>query len=390
MFWLLAALFIVMLYLIYTPLQRVHQQIKQEAIITTNILDDPEYLERMIRRRYVPLHALPRVDFNASFETIEGPGGGHCFSYPIRVSRRDVVSYDCAALCDDIRAAYFYVGPYDRLVIDGIELEEGGYCTTNSVPRNCNRETSIMLHSINHWTCISEDPRFFAGRDGLIQTAGRQHYNSIRPGFYVLNTLWDSLLNREVDPTINTFRRTWDDLKEDGTRRFEVRCNAPDDKGNEMFVNPLNQIECLPNVCTKVQFAHRSIKPNFETGECDCGDYSVTRVTNINSNDKSSICVNVIDRRDVANRSYIFRVPCISMDMPINEYSDDVLLCPPNLVDTNTDNAYEFILYGVVPLSGNGIHEPTTQFYNGTRSRISWRDVNPNYTSVYDRPVPRS
>lgn len=388
MFWLLTSLFIILLYLIYSPLQRTYQQIKLKTEATNKILDDPEYLERMIRRRYAPLHALPRVEFNASFDTLEGPGGGHCFSQPVRVSRQDLVTYDCASLCDDVRAAYFYVGPYDRLVVDGNELQEGGYCTTNSVPRNCNRETSILIHSINHWTCIAEDPRYYAGRTGLIQTAGRQHYNRIRPGFYVLNTLWDTLLDREVDPTINTFRRTWDDVNEDGTRRFQVRCNAPDEKGNAMFVNPRNPIECLPNVCTNMQFAVRTVLPNFETGECDCGDYNDTRVTHLDRWDKSSVCVSVVDRRNVSDRSYIFRVPCISMDMPINQYRDDVLLCPPHLINTNTDNAYEFILYGVVPLSGNGIHEPTTQLYNDTRSRINWRDVNPNYVSDYDRPLP--
>ncbi|AQQ80310.1 PIF-2 [Betabaculovirus altermyunipunctae] len=378
MFWLLAAIFLIVLYLIYTPLQRTYGQIRRETIATNSVLDDPAYLEMMTRRRYAPLHALPRVDFNPSFETLEGPHGGHCFSYPIRVSTRDVIAYDCAALCDDSRAAYFFVGPYDTLVVDGVELREGGYCTTNSVPRNCNRETSILVHSINHWTCIAEDPRFFAGHTGLVQTAGRQHYNRTYPGFYVLNVLWDTVLDRQVDPTINNFRRTWDDLKEDGTRRFQVRCNAPDEKGNLMFNNPLNPIECLPNVCTNVNFAQRTIMPNFETGECDCGDYNETRVAHLDSNDKSSVCVSVIDRR-VEHKSYIFRVPCISMDMSINDYRDDVLLCPEDIINTNTDNAYEFFLYGVVTLSHNGIDEPTTQLYNDTRSRIRWRDFNPNF-----------
>ncbi|AJK91698.1 pif-2 [Spodoptera frugiperda granulovirus] len=375
MFWLLTSLFIILLYLIYTPLQRAQQQIQQDMIATNKTLDDPEYLELMKRRRYAPLHSLPRVDFNPSFETLDGANGGHCFSYPIRVSWLDATTYDCASLCDDIRAAYFYVGPYDTLIVDGRELQEGGYCTTNSVPRNCNRETSILLHSINQWTCIAEDPRYFAGRDGLVQTAGRQHFNRIRPGFDPLNVLWDTLLNRQVDPTVNTFRYSWDELKPDGTRRFEVRCNAPDDKGNLMFVNPLNPIECLPNVCTNVQFVHRSVMPNFTTGECECGDYEETRVTHLISYDKSSICVSVIDRWDERNRRYIYRVPCVSMDMPVNMYRDDMLLCPPGLINLNTDNAYEFQLDGVIPLSGNGIHEPTHQFYLMTRSRISWRDI---------------
>ncbi|ABQ51982.1 pif-2 [Spodoptera litura granulovirus] len=376
MFWVLCALLLFLLYLLYSPMQSAYFDIKTEAHERQLLMNDPVFIESMRRRRYAPLHTLPRITFNASFDTLEASYGGHCFTTPTRVTSEDVPQYNCVAVCDDNRAAYFYVSSFDNFIVNGIRLREGGYCTTNSIPRNCNRETSVLIHSINHWTCIPEDPRFYAGNNNLVPVAGRQHSTMMLPSDINKNVLYDRLLNRPVNPTVNNFRRSWDEELPQGGRRFVVYCNGLDMKHNLMFNNPLNPIECLPNVCTNVNYVHRSVIPNFEKGECDCGDVNETRVANIDYRDKSSKCASVVDRLYINDKYCTFRIDCLALDTPVADFRTDILLCPPDIFNSNTDFAYEFVLEGVVPMSGNGIREPTYRLWNDTRTRIVWRDIN--------------
>lgn len=222
-------------------------------------------------------------------------------------------------------------------IVNGERLSSGGYCTMNSVPRNCNSETSLILYSVNQWTCIAEDPRYFAGEGNLIQVAGRQHSDEILSSDINKIVLWDNRLDRQVNPAVNTFRSSWDERLEDGRRRFEVRCGALDKNYNQMFLNPYNEIECLPNVCTSTQWIHRDVKPNFEKGICECGASNVTRVEHIDQNDPSSKCAGVTNRLNKEEREFNFRVECLSLDTLVSEFNENKLLCPPSLFNQNTD-----------------------------------------------------
>nr|QGY99290.1 PIF-1 [Cydia pomonella granulovirus] len=365
-------LFVLFLFLHYLPLYHAHQQIHYETVARNQLLDDDDYRESMHRRRYAPLHTLPTVRWHSNFDTI----GGSCFSVPTLVTTSNTGTFDCTAVCNDERAVYFFVNPHDKFIVNGARLVSGGYCTVNSVPRHCNSETSLIMHSVNQWTCIAEDPRFYAGEGNLIQVAGRQHSDEVLPEEMDKIVLWDNVTGAPVNPVVNTFRYSWDDRMEDGSRRFEVKCGALDQRHNEMFLNPYNEIECLPNVCTSVQWAHRDVKPVFDGGVCDCGDVNMTRVEHIDVNDRSSKCAAIVNRLDGVERSYSFRVDCLSLDTPITEFAENKLLCPPEIFNQNTDFAYTFTLHGVVPLSGNGIDEPTTGLWRDTRNRVVWNSVN--------------
>nr|AUF81988.1 per os infectivity factor-2 [Cryptophlebia leucotreta granulovirus] len=367
-------LFVLLLSLCYLPLFNAHQKIYNEKVERVEILNNEEFKEIVYRRRYAPLHTLPTVKWHSNFDTLEG--SSNCFSVPILVTTTNTGTFDCGAVCKDERALYFFVTPHDKFVVNGVLLPSGGYCTMNSVPRNCNSETSLIIFSVNQWTCIAEDPRYFAGEGNLIQVAGRQHSSHISPEQIDKVVLWDNLMNRVVNPVVNTFRYSWDDVLEDGNRRFEVKCDALDLKHNEMFLNPFNKIECLPNVCTSVNWAHRDVKPNFEIGVCECGNVNITRVQHIDENDASSKCAAIINRLNKNERNYNFRVECLSMDTPITEFKYDKLLCPPEIFTQNTDFAYTFSLNGVIPLSGNGIDEPTTRLWKDTQNRILWNSIN--------------
>ncbi|ANF29765.1 pif2 [Catopsilia pomona nucleopolyhedrovirus] len=364
------------LYILYRPFYQAYTHIKQTQQQYNDTLDDRmEYIESVMQRRhYVPIETLPTVKFDTNLGTLAGDTI-KCMSMPMYVTDVDVPMFDCSQICDDPSAAYFYVNNTDVFVVNGHRLSVGGYCTTNSVPRNCNRETSVILMSLNQWTCIAEDPRYYAGANNMTQLAGRQHFDRIMPGESEKNVLFDKLLGREVNVTTNTFRRNWDELLDDGSRRFEMRCNARDNNNNQMFVNPLNPLECLPNVCTNVNNVHPAVRPVFETGECDCGDETITRVTHSVPNDKSSMCASIVDGLDRTTASYRYRVECINLYTSLLNFSNDKLLCPSDTFDSNTDAAFAFEVPGSYPLSGNGIDEPTHRFYLDTKSRINYTDV---------------
>nr|AFS52006.1 DekiORF129 [Dendrolimus kikuchii nucleopolyhedrovirus] len=366
----------VFIYIIYRPFYLAYAHIKEQQNIYNATLDDRmDYIESVMRRRhYVPIEALPAVRFDTKLGTLAGETI-KCMSMPMFVNEIEMPMFDCSELCEDAAAAYFYVGPADTFVINGLRLSTGGYCTTNSVPRNCNRETSVILMSLNQWTCIAEDPRYFSGTDNMVQLAGRQHFDRIMPGESDRNVLFDRSLGREVDVRTNTFRRSWDELLADGSRRFEMRCNARDRNNNLMFVNPLNPMECLPNVCTNVSNVHLSVRPVFEAGECDCGDPAVTRVTHTVPGDASSICASVVDGLNRDTASYVFRIECVNLYTSILDFSSDKLLCPSDTFDRNTDAAFAFEVPGTYPLSGNGIDEPTHRFWLDTKSRVQYSDA---------------
>ncbi|APO13925.1 PIF-2 [Plodia interpunctella granulovirus] len=370
MFWLIVTLFVLFLYILYLPLKTTYDVMYTEMLERNALVNDDEFREAMKNRRYTPLHALPAVRWHYNFDTLEGSSS--CFSVPTLVTVTNTGTFDCAAVCNDDRAVYFFVNPNDKFVVNGTLLMSGGYCTMNSVPRNCNSETSLILYSVNQWTCIAEDPRYFAGEGNLVQIAGRQHGDHILPGDADKIVLWDNERNRAVNPVMVSHRYTWDDRMADGKRRFEVRCEALDIRHNLMFNNPHNEIECLPNVCTTVNWIHRDVRPNFDNGTCDCGNFNNTRVRHITDSDPTSMCASIVNRLDFQEGAYEFRVGCLSLDTPITEYHEDKLLCPPDIFNQNTDFAYTFRVEGVVPMSGNGIDEPTTRLWKETRNRINW------------------
>ncbi|AGR57169.1 PIF-3 [Choristoneura rosaceana nucleopolyhedrovirus] len=368
----LFALLFIVVWPFYQAFYHIHSAQKD---YNNTLTDRIEYIEKVMRRRhYVPMEALPSVRFDTNLGTLAGETL-RCMSVPLYVSELDLPLFDCSEVCEDPGAVYFFVGAGDTYVVNGHKLAVGGYCTTNSVPRDCNRETSVVLMSLNQWTCIAEDPRYFAGTSNMTQLAGRQHFDRILPGQSDRNILFDRLLGREVNVATNTFRRSWDELLEDGSRRFEMRCNARDSNNNLMFLNPLNPLECLPNVCTNVNYVHSSVRPVFESGECDCGDEAVTRVRHVVPGDSASMCASIVDGLDVNTASHRFRVDCVNTYTLVERFSSNKLLCPSDTFDSNTDAAFAFEVPGSYPMSGNGLDEPTHRFFLDTRSRVRYDDV---------------
>jgi hypothetical protein len=365
---------ILFLYLFFLPAITVNDGITATQLqYMANMEANRDHINAVLTNRpYAPFELLPQINLNANL--------GHlnqtllCFQTPIRVSSDRQENYNCALACGHPQAQYFFVEETDVFVVNGDVLQSGGYCTTSTIPENCNRETSIVLFSNNQWTCIAEDPRYFAGMANAQQVAGRQHPQLIRPGTEQNNVLIDRLLAHEVDVSRNTFRQSWDELMEDGTRRFVVVCNALDRNNNLMFVNPLNPIECLPNVCTNVSNVHGDVKPNFATGECDCGDYLVTRVTHVDANDPSSICASIVNTFDEETNTYTFRRDCLLPFDPVTKLDTARVFCPPGIFNAQTDGAYSVQLRGVQAQDpALSVHDFTNRQYLELKERIDFR-----------------
>ncbi|AAP85676.1 ORF_39 [Adoxophyes orana granulovirus] len=373
MIFVLLIVLILMLYILYQPLHQAYIVMRKQSDQRQILFADDSLKEAMRRRRYAPLHTLPTVKWQNVYTDT---AGGACFAVPVLVTVNDTGTFDCSSICDNETAVYFFVNSSDNYIVNGTRLIRGGYCTLNSIPRNCNSETSLILYSVNQWTCIAEDPRYYAGESNIVQIAGRQHSDQILAVDIDKIVLWDNMLQRSVNPFVNTHRHNWDEkIAGSDVRRFSVQCNALDIRHNQMFINPYNALECLPNVCTSARGVHRDVKPDFVRGVCDCGDFDITRVRHIDENAPSSRCASIVNRLIKENRDYQFRVECLSLDTPITDYSPTKPLCPPEIFNQNTDFAYTFTLQGVVPLSGNGIDEPTHGLWRDTRSRIVWNDV---------------
>ena len=123
------------------------------------------------------------------------------------------------------------------------------------------------------------------------------------------------------------------------------------------------------------------VRPNFETGECECGDFNQTRVRHIVPGDRTSMCAAVTDTYDPRTFSLQFRVDCVSFNMPFELYSRDMLWCNDTIFNVNTDNAELFTVPGSFPRSGNGIDEVTWRFMMDIRDRA---------TLGYPRPQPET
>lgn len=355
--------------LLYTVYDVVNVQKEYVNTIEENV---ENIATTLANSRYVPLENLPNININNSFDyaTVENK----CFSAPVRVTNVESSSFDCSSICDTEASTYFFINENDIFVVNGSQLSSGGYCTTTSLPTKCNRETSIVLYSVNTWSCIAEDPRFFAGEANSVQIAGRQHSHMILPGYEQYNILYDKLLENEVDITRNTFRSSWDELMDDGTRRFVVICNALDINYNLMFVNPYNEIECLPNVCTNVQYAHTDVRPDFVNGICDCGDYDETRMINVTSDDPTSLCASIVNEADYDNNVYKIRTDCLKMTDNVSklEISGVRLFCPPDIFNTTGDAANQVEIKGFACRTENGRDELTYRQEADFGSRLTY------------------
>ena len=167
---------------------------------------------------------------------------------------------------------------------NGVKLTEGSWCVLDSV--YCNPKTSYVAATVNSNVCKSKYPNMFGGPSGNTVIACNNEYYPATGSI-----LWDNLQNEAVDPlTINMSHE--DETISDGSYRFTCQFNK-DINENKYIPHPLNRFQPIRDPCKNTIFkASTDIKVIMNPTDwfCDCGNYSVTRVKNLDSGNPKSTC----------------------------------------------------------------------------------------------------
>lgn len=215
----------------------------------------------------------------------------NCAKGPVFInSEFKIDNLDCIRICVNDSAKAIKVEEEESIAFDNSFLSPGSYCIIGPRPE-CNTNTTIVLMTINSVTCRSKFPELVGGKVGnTIVACNNSIINDPK------NILWDNKNNKPFN-TYTTKLTNVDELLEDSSSfRFTCKFNGTDNLGNKYIESPLNRFHPMKNYCTQTIYkAHPDIKFVLQGDNfiCDCGNYEITRVKNINENDKSSICSNV-------------------------------------------------------------------------------------------------
>ncbi|UHB41732.1 PIF-2 [Macrobrachium rosenbergii nudivirus] len=191
-------------------------------------------------------------------------------------------------------------------VYDNKFVKKGVYCTVD--PVNCNHNTGYVVATVNSVTCRTKYPNMFGGETATAITAcNNEKYPSTG------SILWDYANNEAVDPlTVNMTHE--DELLPDGSFRFACKFAESNNK-NPYIKHPLNRFHPIIDKCNdSIYAADYSVHAVIDdkTWYCDCGDYNVTRVKNLDQNDPKSICTSCF--REKVNNTYKVPYMCYNKD----------------------------------------------------------------------------
>ncbi|XP_028044486.1 uncharacterized protein LOC113558155 [Rhopalosiphum maidis] len=237
---------------------------------------------------------------------------------------------DCKRACANDTAHVVNVTNDDSMYFENTKLEPGVYCAIGRRPA-CNVKTTSILMTINSVTCRSKYPRLFGGETGNDVIACNDV--SINDP---LNILWDYRDNVRVRAETIDMHDT-DELLNNGAYRFRCRYFGKDSNGNNFIENPYDRLHPMRNYCSEYIYgAHPSIRPvvDVEAGTmyCDCGDPNVTRVRNINIDDRSTRCSEeTYEYKTLYPNQKSIKIPykCFTINSPIEDVGR-YMPCPPD------------------------------------------------------------
>lgn len=255
---------------------------------------------------------------------------------------------DCIKVCANSSASVINVEEGETFISNSSVLQPGAHCIIGPRPE-CNMKTTDALMTINSIVCRPKFPNLFGGPTGTnVVACNNRLINDPQ------NYLWDYKYNQKVDPW-TTVVTDEDELLNDGAFRFRCRFNGYDVRQNKYMQHPFNRFHPISNYCaSQIYRAHPDVQTIFKsdgTFECDCGNAQDTRVQNLDPNDKSSLCSNIIKQveLDIRNR-YTITVPykCFTL------YSllEDVGKYPPCPNDQFTREGSQ-MSYVTVPFTTN-------------------------------------
>lgn len=237
---------------------------------------------------------------------------------------------DCQRICANETAYVLKVTKDNATYYENSKLEAGSYCMLGRRPE-CNTKTTSILMTINSVTCRSKYPKLFGGKTGNdVIACNNSRIND------PLNVLWDYKHNTRVRAETISLRDE-NELLSDGNYRFRCRFMGKDSNNNNFMENPYDRFHPMKNYCAEYVYgAHPSVKTVIDlennTIRCDCGDYSTTRVSNINPDDVSTRCSNEIyENKTLLPNQKRVTIPykCFTVNSPIEEVGK-YMPCPPD------------------------------------------------------------
>ncbi|UVT30812.1 PIF-2 [Penaeus vannamei nudivirus] len=189
-------------------------------------------------------------------------------------------------------------------------VQPGVYCTV--APTKCNLKTGYAVATINSVVCKSKFPRMFGGKQATdILACNDAKYPSTG------SILWDYANNEEVDPnTVNITHE--DETLPDGSFRFRCKFNETE-MGNPYIAHPIDRFHPIADVCNKTIYrADYSVHAKVdESGwSCDCGNFSDTRVSHLDSSNPQSTCTSCFPEKNDSNNIYKIPYLCYKETSP--------------------------------------------------------------------------
>lgn len=235
---------------------------------------------------------------------------------------------DCVRFCLNSEAKTVQVNDNDETYFYNKLLTPGVYCQLGPRPQ-CNTKTTVAIITLNSVVCRSKFPKIFSGKLGnrIIACNNKNIYDP-------QNILWDYKIDELVNPLTTTMTNE-DELLPNGEYRFRCKFNGMDGNKNLYQENPLDRFHPIRNWCSQYIFAaHPNVKLRFEkdaTFTCDCGDYNVTRVRNID-NDPKKPCSDKITSLTKTGDRYKLKIPynCFTLYSAAEDIGR-LPPCPPSL-----------------------------------------------------------
>lgn len=186
---------------------------------------------------------------------------------------------NCADRChvsSEDEVQYTFITDNTRYISGRLHLKPGAWCLPTKAA-SCNTNTSLVVYSINGWMCLPKTD-LFGGEGGnrILACNG-----SVRDN--MTNETYNTYI-----PSNLTFNDFYEDKLSDGRYRFECPPDLRDEYQNKFLLSPFNRFHLIHNFCVKdIPFADDAVRPNFETGRCNCtgkyheietGECSICRV----------------------------------------------------------------------------------------------------------------
>lgn len=181
----------------------------------------------------------------------------------------------------------FTINENEEVYWDEVKLTPGHYCTTKLF--DCNLRLNRLIAGPYSQQCVSKFPRMVQNSRPV---ACSDLINRETGG-----VLMDYLTNTPLDP-MKTIIVNENETLPDGRFRFGCEYITDEHIGVKWLDHPANRFQPIEDGCRKlVKMAHPSVGSVFEDGAwqgCDCGDESVTRVSNQDPDDKRTPCTSCV------------------------------------------------------------------------------------------------